>query len=558
MNVQDLINKYAGTKKKNNSGVPMTVQDLIQKYQNYTPPPPPPPPQTRNRFLPGSHASTIPIDQTIPSQVGSQASQGWNQMKQGFGEIMSGKENPVQAVESGLKTEAGVAGAVTSPLAPILKPIGAAVDFAGNIGNTMGNIANKIPGVHFNTQKYDAANANYANSSAGQGITRVATDLSNAGAVAGTILGAKSGVDNIGDAWDAVKKSTTDAVSSKITDNMESDWKKPSTLKQETKYTKAQGVAAKDPTIPRFLAEQKIDPKANIEDGKYSTADTADNLRATAGKLSEDVIKPALKLADYLVKPGAISDILNAAKNYLGKTFNVTAGDVESITKNIEKEADALTRKYPNGIKLSDADTEKITYAKNGGFSPFKSASDTNLSIANRAISSALGDFVEKNAPESVHYGEFKDYLSKYYKGADYLDALNGKKVPYSLGKYIAHRGLQVIGAGIGQATGFGMLADVGGYMIGGAVEHALENLPNPLRNMFLSNIETTNPAVFAKIQQFLQNPNGGMLALPPATNQTPMITPNTRGTPGINYNLPKQDFTSTMKLPPNQGSPTQ
>ncbi len=101
----------------------------------------------------------------------NQFKSGIDQIKQGASDISNGG-TPVQGLEAGLNIESGIASLATSPLAPLFRPVGAAINYtADKIGS--------IPAV----QKF-------ADSSAGQTTARVAGDLANAGNIAGTILGA--------------------------------------------------------------------------------------------------------------------------------------------------------------------------------------------------------------------------------------------------------------------------------------------------------------------------------------------------------------------------------
>lgn len=103
---------------------------------------------------------------------------GIDQIKQANQTVNSGTASPLQGGEAGLSAEAGVGQIITSPLAPIFNVISKALQGNPNKPNIMSMIVNN-PDV----QKF-------AMSSLGKTTSRVATDLANAGTVAGTILGA--------------------------------------------------------------------------------------------------------------------------------------------------------------------------------------------------------------------------------------------------------------------------------------------------------------------------------------------------------------------------------
>lgn len=115
---------------------------------------------------------------TYGGSVKNTATEGVNQVKQAATDIQTpSNENPiVRGVEKGLAAESGLASIVSSPLAPLFKPITMAV-------NAVGDKVSDIPAV----QKF-------ASSNAGQTTSRIAEDLSNAGNVAGTILGVDQAV----------------------------------------------------------------------------------------------------------------------------------------------------------------------------------------------------------------------------------------------------------------------------------------------------------------------------------------------------------------------------
>lgn len=116
-----------------------------------------------------------PVKQAFSGAIG--------QIGQGASQIMSGQGNPiVQGVEGALKVGSGLAGIPGSLLAPVVQP-------------AMNAVSNNPLTDNPTVQKF-------AMSPAGQTTARVAEDFSNAGNVAGGILGAE-GVKNISsNIWD--------------------------------------------------------------------------------------------------------------------------------------------------------------------------------------------------------------------------------------------------------------------------------------------------------------------------------------------------------------------
>lgn len=103
---------------------------------------------------------------------------GGQQVNQGVSEISKGG-TPIQGAESGLRVESGLASQAFAPLAPVFKPVGAGV-------KTIADTVSNVPAVQ-----------NFSMSDAGKNTARVAEDLSNAGNVAGAILGADQAVNAI-------------------------------------------------------------------------------------------------------------------------------------------------------------------------------------------------------------------------------------------------------------------------------------------------------------------------------------------------------------------------
>jgi hypothetical protein len=493
-------------------------------------------------------ASTAPQStpaETIWSQLASYAGGVKNAFNQGVGQAADAineigtpsNQNPiVRGVEKGLKLESGVASAVTSPLAPLLAPVGKAVqaysDFASSDQNPFVKYS---PGGEKGLQ-------DFANSPTSEATSRVAEDLSNAGNVAGTILGVDQAVKvpkTVGNAANALKtdynKTYGQPAPAITADHPEvlkvaQEWKAPSEI-NNTSYNKARGVLDKSPDVPSFLAEQGIAPFQHVEDGKFLTTDTAEALRDTAGKLSRETLRPSLQMADYTtpktpVKALSISDDLIQAQ---GK--GVTPDDMEAIRGIIAKKLDALTRKHEEGMSLENLHDERITYAQNGKFSPVADNATDNNAIANRSIATALNDALDKAAPSDVPVKDFRSYLSKYYKAADYLDALNGKKAPVSTAQSIARFGAKFGGAAMARFLvpgGGELISTFAGYQIGKALEHALENATNPMRDAFLRNLQKTNPEAHTKLLEYLQNAKAGNPATPrlPEASFIPLSAP--------------------------------
>lgn len=477
-----------------------------------------------------STGSQLPNAANYGSDVANAAEGGANQIEQGIQEAKpDGTGNIGNMVEGVGKVLGGAAQAVTSPIAPILKPIGDAINKAGDaLADTpymqaYGKDTASLPADQPTApERVVGTIANYANAAGivggGEGIVRNLPD---------TIAKVKSGVDAVKTATtpnpedDAAK---TQAKTQAAVTSATADWQKPTTLGNG--YAKPKAILANSPDTPKFLAEQGLNPSAHIEDGKYNTSDTADALRATAAKMSNDTLRPSLQYADNTTPKTPVVDILKQTQKNIEADKELTAGEKETALSNASREATALQKNHPTGMSLTDMHDSKITYAGKGGYSPIKDPAADVKAASNRAMASALQKTVEDKAPESVPVKPFNQYLSKYFKGADYLDSLNGKKAPVTLGQKIARGAAKYSGAAVGAKFGGGIVSEFAGYQIGKALEHAAENLTNPMRASYLRNLEVTNPEAFTRVKAYLNKQSSGNTGTPrlnaPSATQLP------------------------------------
>lgn len=388
-------------------------------------------------------------------------------------------------------------------------------DIAGTAGNFLGNIiAPLIP----NIAKDKIAQISQAINDKVNQIPGMTPDIHKSlGDVVNTasLLGgeeAKPAIETTAEKGANAVKNTIDnftkkqpMTSEEIQSNLKgvaNDWAKPTTI-NEPKYNNARAVIEKNPDVPQTLAQNGIDPFSNIEDGKYNTEDTAQKLRDDNGKLSRDLLRPSLEVADKTVAPTSVGNF----KPTITNTYGVTADDAETIRARLDNKLGALERKYPNGMSLTNMLDERITYDANGGYKAFKSNADNIDAIANRAIADSMRQtLIAKGDAAGIPVGDFQAELAKNYKAADYLDALHGKKAPISVGQSIARYGAKVIGAKAAGLVGGGdLVSEFVGYHIGGALEKFVENMTNPMRNSFLKNLKITNPEAFTKMEEYLK-----------------------------------------------------
>lgn len=308
-----------------------------------------------------------------------------------------------------------------------------------------------------------------------------------------------------------------------------SDWAKPTTKTLST-FNKSRDIYSEAKSqghdIADTLVKNKIKLQDNVQDGKFSTIDTADRIRQDAGRTSFELLRPTLEEFNNLTEKVPVENITKEVIKRINSSKNTTAGDVKSQIAKATSEGEALAEKYPNGMSLTDLHDEGITYGVNGGFRFGDTPETSNIRTVNRAYDKAFSNILKDTVPKEVSYDTFQKELSKLYQTADYLESLNNKKVPVSIASKIAKTAGKVLGASAGVKLGGGVLGGVGGYHIGGIVEGLIEGLPNPIKNRFLDNLQKTNPEVFSKVADVLSNvrkEKGSRLALPPG-NRVPNV----------------------------------
>lgn len=395
-------------------------------------------------------------------------------------------------------------------------------------------------------------------------ISGAVNAVGNVANLAGTVGGAAGVAESLGDLPKALNPASpigkavapvTDALQKHYVNNEIANWEKPTTIAKPS-YNKATDIlgnaAGKGNDIPTTLVKNRITLQNNVENGTYSTADTAEQLRADAGKASSELLRPSLQMADYSTPKTPVADILKSTIADIRKSKGMTPGDIETQITKAKSEGAALQNKYPDGMSLTDMHDNKITYAQNGKYSPIGDTNVNNIAAVNRSLGRTLGGLVEQKAPSTVPVHEFNAELSKQYQAADYLDALNGKKVPTSILSRIAKTTAKVVGASVGNGMGGGVLGGVGGYHIGGMLETMLENMPNPVKGHFLNTLEMTNPEAFNSVKNFIGEEQAAQLqrrqlpAPSPLGSSKNPITP----TPPTTYDpqAPKNNYQETPK----------
>lgn len=245
-----------------------------------------------------------------------------------------------------------------------------------------------------------------------------------------------------------------------------------------------------------------------IEGGKYNTVDTADALRADAMKTSRDLIRPALAAAEPGVPKVPISQLRDKLISRVDNipSTQITDAERELMKRRITTEygdISAAARAHPEGFSLTDLHDNSIAMNLKGKYKFNGTSSDEFKARTAREAGAVFRELLESNAPEDLAVGKFKAELQKKFQLADYLEALNNKKVPMGLVQKAVDLFGKVAGATAGAKLGGG-LGGVAGYHLGGVLFDAFENLPNPVKAKYLNSIARETPEVFKAFQDYL------------------------------------------------------
>ena len=503
---------------------------------------------------------------SIFGEMKDQFKSGVDMVKAGASDI--GEGGTVKGLEGGLKAEAGVATAALAPLAPVFnRTVTPAIEWAGD----------KLGGTKF---MQEAA----AGLEPGNALERTLGDVTNAGVVAGTIAGAPGmtkGVaaipKTIRGVADAVKvspeqlarqeaESAASAASAKtaaqeaLLKKGTDSWTKfvdRARNENPTRFRVAEEVLAKNPDTARFLAEQKMHANDYIENGYLNTRGAALEMARTGMKLSNEILRPALEEARHEVPITLLKEITDKVGQFLDPT-EMAGVEMEAISKQITKELNITARKYEKqgGLDLVNLHDEKINNARIGGYKA-TTMLDTSAARAHRILGLVYKQLLEEKAPPGLDVKGVNEYFGKYFKAADYLKALDKKKAPIPTVSEIANRGAKVLGAVTGHAIGGSMLPGVGGYIMGGILEHAVENLIRSGHTNLLKNLETTNNPAFKAAMDYIvksQSERSSRLALPPGAEQGTAETSGVKSVPAGKYPVSANPETGKFQTMYHQG----
>ena len=283
------------------------------------------------------------------------------------------------------------------------------------------------------------------------------------------------------------------------------------------------GVAGKisvvDQKLDTSLAQRAIEGGVN-EDGVYEQGriGALGQLRAKA----LDTIGATVKTDD--LRREALAQIPK-----LGPEVNIG-----NATNQINSSFDNFKAKY--GEVLNPSQVEEIKEGMTNSSGVYKN----NGMIDNQNASSLIGNVarskIEQLSDASGFPGmnEYNDYMKQHYTALSALKRLNGQAVKGGLlGNTLRQHTIGLAAGAISSAMGGGVLKDIGaifgGEMAGKLISKVMGDtaLSNPLRNVILSKLETEDPEIVQKLQQFAQQGKSKVAPLysPKKTSKMPSLS---------------------------------
>jgi len=322
--------------------------------------------------------------------------------------------------------------------------------------------------------------------------------------------------------------------------------------------------------LKQTAAENKI-YATNMHDGStWDTETTVDALRKETAGIGHDLLRPALKEAEGSVQRIPITEIQSRMSAGINKipSSKITDAQRQKLLSNIENEfapGSAADLAHPNGYSLTDLHDSRLGAAANVKW-PSKlvpgNVADALSNTYYKEQQSVLAKLLKETAPKDIGVEAFQKKLQDRFTLADYLEKLQGKKVPRSLFQKTLKKGVQLAGGSIGGATGniYGMF---GGYQLGGIFVEGFMNASNPIKAAVLRELQVTEPAAFNALRAYIGDQEAARLIrvqLPGASKTTApdlMKMQNANGAVEMNY-TPKattpgekmgNDFTQNTRL---------
>ena len=262
--------------------------------------------------------------------------------------------------------------------------------------------------------------------------------------------------------------------------------------------------------LPKVANDRGIIHDQIAEGGKYNTNDVVEGLRENNYKMSDTLARPAIRAADPGVENIPTSQVKGAILKNIHDIPASQIDDAERATmvKQIEKRyapGGPADLAHPNGYSLEDLHDARIASAKNGGYRVGRSNSDTTIADRFRREGQTFAKLFDRSVPPEAGLQGFRKELEKNFMLADYLEQLNGKKVPEGITK----KAVKLFGRALGGTLG-GNIGGFPGFLAGSQFGNMLfggfETLPNPIKMKVLQSIVQTEPAAFQTLRQYISD----------------------------------------------------
>ncbi len=292
----------------------------------------------------------------------------------------------------------------------------------------------------------------------------------------------------------------------------ERDIRQPTTVNNRS-YAKATDIynKAKDQGInlDKVATENGVFHHDIAEGGKYSTEDTVNHLRDTVYEAGGEKARPAIKIASYETPRVPTGDIHAALLDRVEK-IPATTADAEEKQKLIAAinkrygTGSASAKAHPDGYDLTDLHDNRIRAGKNGKYIPGVSDAPTVFKAKlSRIEENVFKDTFDHAAPKELKIGDFRKESQKILTLADYLEKLDGTKVPEGVTK----KAVRIFGRGLGGALG-SKVGGFPGFLVGSRGGDMLfstfEEFPNPIKRKILNSLQQDDPAAFKAIVDYI------------------------------------------------------
>ncbi len=421
----------------------------------------------------------------------------------------------VQPTQASQQTFAGKAGKVVTDVAPYMIPVGglaanagksAVIGFGQSNGDVKSGVAagvidaatgglSKLPGAKSLIGKgvqtllpgYTSDVVQGVAGQRGEDRTGVNALIPGAGTLFSGVLGAGvKGVKTI----QKLKNPQT------YIDQIAKDWDVPANAKN-VKFDKAKKIEMqaknKGFDVRQELAQDKVILDKHITDNKYDTTDLVESYRKKAGSGSEYLDK-AIKLKTPAVLKEPSKNIYEQAI----KSIDPTTTEGDSIIRYLRKEA----KLQKPELDFTDLYNKKKYYGSNSNWKmgmPGEGIKEKANAELNKIFKEKL---VQKGKEAGIPIDKFLQMQEQQYKVADYLESLNGAKVPLTRMQKIRRGTLKTTGALVGAKGGpYGAVA---GFHGGGLIDSLLGDMPKPVRDSILKDYQKATPQVQKQMEQII------------------------------------------------------